>query len=184
MEKRPCRVRVIMTNAVSFLNAVKKSQTYCMLTFSQQLDAIWTFAVLKSRFWVAGELQCVTLHPTVAQTFEALNNYLWTLNVKESVCLVGPKDVNIQLEDAACYCICWTSSPILIGGKHVPKASSDQWQDMGALFTSRVKVVQHEVASQGISITQKIEDTAVHWQDHGKCVLGFRRSDSCWFSGT
>jgi histone-lysine N-methyltransferase SETMAR len=34
------------------------------------------------------------------------------------------------------------------------------------------------MTSQGISTVQTIQDTAVRWQDHGKCVLGFRWIDS------
>jgi hypothetical protein len=26
---------------------------------------------------------------------------------------------------------------------------------------------------------EEVQDTAVSWQDHGKCVLEFRRGDSC-----
>jgi hypothetical protein len=37
----------------------------------------------------------------------------------------------------------------------------DLWQVMGALFYSRVKVAQHGMASQRISTTQKIQETAV-----------------------
>jgi hypothetical protein len=52
-------------------------------------------------------------------------------------------------------------------------------RDVGALLHSRVKAAQYGMASQRMSITQQIQDTAVSWQDHGKCVLRFRRIDSC-----
>jgi hypothetical protein len=80
--------------------------------------------------------------------------------VQESVRPVGPKDVNVPAEVPACCCVCWTFALVWTG--------------------VRVKVVQHEMASQGIS--QKIKEIAVGWTDHGMSALGPRKSDSCWFS--
>jgi hypothetical protein len=44
---------------------------------------------------------------------------------KVSVCLVGPKDVNVQPEGTACCCVCRTSATLGIRGKHIPRANSD-----------------------------------------------------------
>jgi hypothetical protein len=44
--------------------------------------------------------------------------------------------------------------------------------------TPRVKVDEYRIVSHVISTSQKTQDKAVHWQDHGECVLGFRRSVS------
>jgi hypothetical protein len=48
----------------------------------------------------------------------------------------------------------------LIRGKHIPKVNSDVWQDVGALLHFRLKAVQHEMTSQGISTTRKFQDSA------------------------
>jgi hypothetical protein len=100
--------------------------------------------------------------------------------VQESVRPVGPKDVNVPAEVTACCCVCWTFALVWIGVRHIPRANSDHWHDIGALLHSRVKVVQHEMASEGIF--HKIKEIAVSWPDHGRSVLGPRKSDSCWFS--
>jgi hypothetical protein len=41
------------------------------------------------------------------------------------------------------------------GGKHIPRVNSDLCWGVGALLLSRIKVVQHRLASHGISATQK-----------------------------
>jgi hypothetical protein len=79
---------------------------------------------------------------------------------------------------------CWT---LLFwnGRKHSPRVNIDMWEYVGTLLHFKVKAVQHEVASQGIS-TQKIEFKAqlTSGKDQGKCVLPFRRNCSCLFSFT
>jgi hypothetical protein len=176
LERGPCHVPATVIGTVNFLKAIKNFRTCYMLTLSQQLYVRWSFAVWKqvnSSVW-----HCIQRGH---KCFKCWKNYLQTLTVQERVCLVGPKDINAQLECAACCCACWTCAPVLIIGKHFPKAYSDLWQDLGALFNSGVQVVQNGVASQGISITQQSEDTAVSWQHHDKRVSGFGRNYSCWF---
>jgi hypothetical protein len=132
-----------------------------MLMYSQQQYAMWTFAALKGWFW---------------ERHKCRNNCPWTLIVQERVCQVGPKEVNVWPEGAVWCYVCQTSGLVWTGGKHIPRVNSDLWQDMSALLDSSVKAVQHGMVSKGISTTQKIQDTAVSWQDHGRCVLGFRRN--------
>jgi hypothetical protein len=91
---------------------------------------------------------------------------------------VGARDVNIWPEGTLCCCVCWTSAPVWIVGN-----TFIEWWDMGAPLHTKVSVVQYGMASQVIT-TKEIQNTAVSWMDHGRCVLGFRKSDSCWFSST
>jgi hypothetical protein len=127
----------------------------------------------------------ITVHDIASNSgvLEALRQ-LPTLIVQESVCPVCPKNVNIWPEGTACCCVCRTSALVCVGGKHVPGVNSDLWQIMGALFHSRVKAVQHGMASQEIFTTQKFMTQLLAGKHHGTCVLGFRRSDSCWFCST
>jgi hypothetical protein len=163
-----------LVSTVSFLKAIKKSSTYPMLMFSQQEYMMWTSLCQRADFgkqvnWNAW--YCIHLWH---KCLKCWNDYPWTLTVQESVCRVGPKDVNVQPGG--------TSALIWIGTKHIPRVNSDLWWDMGSLLHSESK--QSSMMLQGLSTAQWIEDTAVNWQDHGKCVLGLRRCDSCWFSST
>jgi hypothetical protein len=69
------------------------------------------------------------------------------------MCPLGPKYFNIQPEGAACCRVCQISSLIWIGGKQISRVNCDLWWDMGAPLYSRIKAIQHGMASHGISIT-------------------------------
>jgi hypothetical protein len=86
MGKRPCSVHVSVTGTVCFL----KSQSYLMITFSQYLYVVWTFAAMKCRFWKIDEIWCIQQW---RKCWKCWCNYPSTLIFQESVCPMGPKDV-------------------------------------------------------------------------------------------
>jgi hypothetical protein len=55
--------------------------------------------------------------------------------VQDSLCPVGPEDVKVQQEGAACCCVCRTCAPACMGEKHIARASSDLRQDVDAPLT-------------------------------------------------
>lgn len=70
-----------------------------------------------------------------------------------------------------------TSALVWTEGKHISRANSDLCRDVGKLPHSRVKAIEHGRVTQGISTAKIVPAAAVSWQDHGSCVLGFRRHD-------
>jgi hypothetical protein len=112
-----------MIGTLSFLKAVKKSQTYHMLMISQQLYALWTFAAPKSSFWETRKLQCVILHPTVAKVLKVLKQIsMNTYCLRKCVCPVDLRNVNVQQEGAVCCCACQTSALVWNGRVHIPRS--------------------------------------------------------------
>lgn len=81
----------------SFLMTARKNQTCHTLTFRQRLNMTWTFSHIEEL--ILGDTQ-IRLRDIISKSGISVgwNNYTWTLTLQGSVCLAGPKDVNIQTE--------------------------------------------------------------------------------------
>jgi hypothetical protein len=138
---------LIHMSAISFLMAIKRSRTYDVLMFSQQLYTMWTCQRADFGKQVNySEWYCI---PQWYGCWKCWNNYPLTLILKESACTAYLKDINVRPDGPMCCSVCRTSALIWIGQKHIPRVNSDLPWDVVALCHSRVKAV-----SQGSSTTQ------------------------------
>jgi hypothetical protein len=97
------------------------------------------------------------------------NNYPWELIIQESVCLVGPRDIDILPDDTACCCVCWNTFQEWIMSYDEmwvnnftpePKSSNMRWRQNGPL--------PHKNSIHNSQLTRSWK---VFW-------------DSCWSSST
>jgi hypothetical protein len=96
--KRNCHIQVPVIGKISFLNALKKSWTYQMLSVSRQPYTVWTFTVL---------IDIASSSGRSVRSFETIIHLI----IQESVSLVGLKDVNITfLEWIVTYDETWVRS--------------------------------------------------------------------------
>jgi hypothetical protein len=114
----------------------------------------------------------------IQQWHSCWNNYPETLIIQESVCQVGLKEVNVWPEGVVCCFVCQTYALVWTGRKHISRVNNDLRWDMGALLHSNVRASERSSTEWGPKKSappRKLKDTSVSWQDHGKCVLGFKR---------
>lgn len=135
-----------------------------MLTLSQHLSHVVSIHSFKKL--ILGNRR-ITVYDIASNSAISVGNvwknYPWTHTVQESLCLVGPRDFNIQLKGAACFCTFQTSEPVSIRGKHILGENSEMWlQSQSSPTWNGIRRNLHHPL---------IQNTSVSWQDHWKCAV-------------